>query len=38
MANHEKYGFSGVLPKPYDPMELRRLVADVLERSGAGKA
>jgi PAS domain S-box-containing protein len=38
MANHEKYGFSGVLPKPYDPMELRRLVAEVIERRGAPKA
>ena len=38
MANHEKYGFSGVLPKPYDPMELRKLVAEVLERSEAQKA
>lgn len=40
MANHEEYGFSGVLPKPYEPMELRRLVAEVLEKreSEAGKA
>ncbi len=38
MANHEKYGFSGVLPKPYDPMDLRKLVAEVLERSEAQKA
>ena len=33
MANFRDYGFSGVLPKPYEPQELRRLVAEVLEES-----
>ena len=31
MAEPEKYGFSGVLPKPYQPKQLLDLVRGVLE-------
>ncbi len=30
MAHHEQYGFAAVLPKPYDPSALTKLVRDLL--------
>jgi two-component system cell cycle sensor histidine kinase/response regulator CckA len=36
MAEPERYGFSAVLPKPYDPAELRDLVVNLLSRGGSG--
>ncbi|HRX56886.1 MAG TPA: response regulator, partial [Verrucomicrobiales bacterium] len=31
MAHPEEYGFNAVLPKPYPPSELRRMVLETLE-------
>ncbi|MBE9528449.1 MAG: PAS domain S-box protein [Proteobacteria bacterium] len=33
MADHKKYGFAGVLPKPYTALELSRVLFEALEQS-----
>lgn len=38
MAKHREYGFAAVLPKPYEPTALGRLVREILEAAAAERA
>ena len=38
MARPAAYGFAAVLPKPYEPMDLLRLVKNVLSARGLRRA